>query len=84
MRAVDADELIKELKKDGITSYGYVSVFGVPIIEDCVPVVRCKDCPLSRTDKDDDEDIYFCYFTPGRAHHSMDYCSEGARQKQMR
>lgn len=44
MRAVDADELIKELDKDGVMEYGAVSVFGVPIIEDCVPVVRCKDC----------------------------------------
>ena len=51
---------------------------------DVVPVVRCKDCPLSKTDPNDYEDVYWCDFTPGRAHHSMDYCSEGARQKQMR
>lgn len=44
MRAVNADDLIHELDKDGIMEYGYVSVFGIPIIEDCVPVVRCKDC----------------------------------------
>ena len=44
MRAVDADELIHELDKDGIKEYGAVSVFGVPIIEDCVPVVWCRDC----------------------------------------
>lgn len=44
MRAVNADDLIHELDKDGIVEYGYVSVFGIPIIEDCVPVVRCKDC----------------------------------------
>lgn len=44
MRAVNADDLIHELDKDGIKEYGYVSVFGIPIIEDCVPVVRCKDC----------------------------------------
>lgn len=51
---------------------------------DVVEVVRCKDCPLSKTDPNDYEDVYWCDFTPGRAHHSMDYCSEGARQKQMR
>ena len=51
---------------------------------DFVNVVRCKDCPLSKTDPNDCEDVYWCDFTPGRAHHSMDYCSEGARQKQMR
>lgn len=44
MRAVNADDLIHELDKDGIMEHGYVSVFGIPIIEDCVPVVRCKDC----------------------------------------
>ena len=44
MRAVNADDLIHELDKDGIVEHGYVSVFGIPIIEDCVPVVRCKDC----------------------------------------
>ena len=44
MRAVNADDLIRELDKDGIVEHGYVSVFGIPIIEDCVPVVRCKDC----------------------------------------
>ena len=44
MRAVNADDLIHVLDKDGIVEHGYVSVFGIPIIEDCVPVVRCKDC----------------------------------------
>ena len=49
MRAVNADDLIHELDKDGIVEHGYVSVFGIPIIEDCVPVVRCKDCKHSDT-----------------------------------
>lgn len=51
MRAVNADDLIHELDKCGIAEHGYVSVFGVPIIDDCVPVVRCKDCIHSRPDE---------------------------------
>ena len=74
MRAVDADELIKELDKDGVMEYGAVSVFGVPIIEDCVPVVRCKDC----MHKHPYNNVWLCRFglmMPG----DDGYCSYGEK-----
>ena len=43
-------------------------------------LVRCKDCKHSRTNKDDDEDVYYCERTIGRAFHSGDFCSGGERR----
>ena len=69
-RYVNADELIKELDKDGIMEYGYRSVFGIPIV-DAAEVVRCKDCrfnpkvsvvgcPMAGIDKR--KDLDFCSY----------------------
>ena len=53
---------------------------GYSMNPDVVCVVRCKDCKHSRTNKDDDEDIYYCERTIGRAFHSCDFCSGGERR----
>lgn len=51
---------------------------------DAVEVVRCKNCIHSHTDKDDDEDVYHCELTPGRAWHHGHFCSSGEGREDVR
>lgn len=47
--------------------------------KDLVFVIRCKDCKWSRTNKNDDADVYYCELRTGRAYHGSDFCSYGAK-----
>ena len=47
---------------------------------DAVEVVRCKKCKWSRTDENDNADVYYCELRTGRAYHSGDFCSYGERR----
>ena len=51
------------------------------IAKGVVPVVRCKDCRWSRTNQKDDADVYYCELRTGRAYHSGDFCSYGAKKE---
>lgn len=65
------------LKADPKLAYVIDNVPGV----DAVEVVRCKKCKWSRTDANDDADVYYCELRTGRAYHSGDFCSYGERRQ---
>ena len=51
------------------------------ISEDCVEVVRCKDCKYGEIDDADFPHQYLCHFRGDDWNHKYHYCGYGKRRK---
>lgn len=84
MRLIDADAMIKHMKKDPlfpmVEQYGLSGVVEAMPTVDAVPVVRCKDCVNWQTDwTPSAKDSHYCAMVDLSTEETF-YCSYGERK----